>query len=982
MADKGGVTLAKAWVTIIPTTEGAEKSISDAIVPASESAGKEAGKKTGGSLASTMGKSLAGTGATMTAAVTTPLLGIGTAAVGVGMQFESSMQNVAALSGATGDELALLESTARDFGSTTQFSASQAADAMGYMALAGWDTEQMVGGLGGVLQLAAASGMDLAGASDMVTDYLSAFGMQAEDSAYFADMLAYAQANSNTSASALGDAYKNCAANLNAAGQDVETTTSLLAMMANQGLKGSEAGTALNAIMRDITSSMEDGAIHIGETAVAVTDADGNFRDLSDILLDVEAATDGMGDAERAAALQTTFTSDSTKGLNLLLNAGVGEAAAFEEGLRGSTGTAQTMADTMNNSLTGRMAELNSAVEECGIQLFETLAPALTTVVEGVNGAVSAFSNWWSGLDSGTQTLILGAVGVVAALGPVIAGIGGVLLILPGLASGLGTVKTAFSGLSTVLRANPIGIVITAIAGLAAILVTAYNNNEDFRNAVDTAWQWLQDNVGPIFEGIGSAIGGAFEAIQTTVGTIWGAIQSALNGDWSGLSELASTAFEAVSTTIGGVWTNIQTAAGTAWETVKTGLSTTWDGISAAAGPVFEGIGTTVGGVWDSISTTAGTTWATIQSALGSTWETISTTAGPIFEGIGTTIGGVWDGIQTTAGTTWATVSSALSSTWETIKGTASEKFEAVKSNLGTVWENVSTTAGTTWATISSALTSTWESVKSTAKTKFNTLKSNLETTWNNVTSTAGTKWATIKSALTSTWESVKSTASTKFDTLKGNLETTWNNVSTTAGTTWATIQGALGSVWDGISGNASTVFGGMQGTLSGIWDGIKSTAGTTWGAIQSAMSDPIGTAKDLIDGFCGTISGIIGGLDLSLPSIALPHFWVSGGEFPWGIAGQGTPPSFGVDWYAKGGIFNGANLIGVGEAGPEAVVPLNQRGVQPFADAILERLAGGRSATPRQIVIEHMEVRDEYDIEKIARALYRLEREEGLAWA
>ena len=149
--------------------------------------------------------------------------------------------------------------------------------------------------------------MDLAAASDMVTDYMSAFGMEAEKSAYFADLLAYSQANSNTSAEQLGEAYKNCAANLNAAGQDIETTTSLLAMMANQGLKGSEAGTALTAVMRDMTSKMKNGSIQIGKTSVAVMDAAGNYRDMTDILSDVEIATDGMGDAERAMALSSIF---------------------------------------------------------------------------------------------------------------------------------------------------------------------------------------------------------------------------------------------------------------------------------------------------------------------------------------------------------------------------------------------------------------------------------------------------------------------------------------------------------------------------------------------------------------------------------------------------------------------------------------------------------------------------------------------------
>lgn len=330
-----------------------------------------------------------------------------------GRAFESSMSNVAALSGATGDSLQMLEDTAREYGATTQFSASQAADALGYMALAGWDAEQSADALGGVLNLAAASNMDLAQASDMVTDYLSAFNMTADESAYFADMLSYAQANSNTTAEALGEAYRNCAANLNAAGQDVETVTALLASMANQGLKGSEAGTALNAVMRDMTSHMENGAITIGETSVAVMDANGNYRDMTEILADVEAATEGMGDAERAAALSSTFTSDSLRGLNLIMNDGVDNAAAFEEGLRNSAGSAEEMAGIMTDNLSGDLLQLQSAFEELQLSVYEganeplrelvqtvtgSVLPSLTAMINGVRGADAQFGRSLGGL--------------------------------------------------------------------------------------------------------------------------------------------------------------------------------------------------------------------------------------------------------------------------------------------------------------------------------------------------------------------------------------------------------------------------------------------------------------------------------------------------------------------------------------------------------------------------------------------------------
>ena len=326
------------------------------------------------------------------------MVAIGGYAIKVGSDFESAMSNVAAISGATGDDLQMLKDTAKEMGATTQFSATEAANALSYMALAGWDANQSAAALPGVLNLAAASGMELASASDMVTDYMSAFGMSCEQSGYFADMLAYAQSNANTTAELLGESYKNCAANMAAAGQDVETTTSLLAMMANQGLKGSEAGTALAAVMRDLTAKMSDGAIKIGDTSVAVQDANGNYRDLTDILQDVESATNGMGDAEKAAALSSTFTADSIKGLNLILNAGVSNAADFENQLRNSGGTAENMANVMNDNLAGAMKSLQSRAEAFGIAVYESFSVQLK---DAVNAAADALGSLTDAFETG-----------------------------------------------------------------------------------------------------------------------------------------------------------------------------------------------------------------------------------------------------------------------------------------------------------------------------------------------------------------------------------------------------------------------------------------------------------------------------------------------------------------------------------------------------------------------------------------------------
>lgn len=333
------------------------------------------------------------------------------ASVDIGKDFTSMMSEVGAISGASGSQLAQLEQTARDYGATTVFSATEAAEALKYMSLAGWDANQSSAALGGVLNLAAASGMGLGQASDMVTDYLSAFGMQASESTYFADMLAYAQSNSNATAEQLGEAYRNSAANMHAAGQDVETTTSLLEAMANQGYKGSEAGTALAATMRDITQKMDNGAIKIGDTSIAVQDAQGNFRDLTDILTDVEDATDGMGGAQKAAALGSTFTADSIRALNMVLAEGMDTVAGYEEELRSAAGTSEDMAATMNDNLTGDMANMSSAFEEMQLQVFEGLEEPLRGGTQYITNEVIPILTGWLPDAIGTAANGIGKLG-------------------------------------------------------------------------------------------------------------------------------------------------------------------------------------------------------------------------------------------------------------------------------------------------------------------------------------------------------------------------------------------------------------------------------------------------------------------------------------------------------------------------------------------------------------------------------------------
>lgn len=383
----------------------------------------------------------------------------------LGKNYTSVMSEVAAISGASSSDLAMMEDTARQYGATTVFSASEAAEALKYMSLAGWDAQQSTDALGGVLNLAAASSMGLGEASDMVTDYLSAFGMEANKSTYFADMLAYAQSNSNTTAAQLGEAYKNSAANMHAAGQDVETTTSLLEAMANQGRKGSEAGTTLGAMMRDITAKMDDGAIKIGETSIAVQDASGNFRDMTDILTEVGEATEGMGSAQRAAALSSVFTDDSIKGVNMVLAEGMDKVAGYEEALRSATGASEDMAETMNDNLSGDMANMNSAYEEMQLQAFEAMEGPLREGTQWITSDIIPTLTSW--VPDAFGTLASGISKVGNALSPMIKT---VLQNPKAVASAFASIGAGFAAMKTVNTGIKIAGMVSEAGGMASAL--------------------------------------------------------------------------------------------------------------------------------------------------------------------------------------------------------------------------------------------------------------------------------------------------------------------------------------------------------------------------------------------------------------------------------------------------------------------------------------------------------------------------------
>lgn len=351
-------------------------------------------------------KGLKATGAIL-AGTATAIGAIGAASVKVGSDFEASMSKVAAISGATGDDLKALTDKAKEMGATTKFSASESADALQYMAMAGWKTEDMLNGLEGIMNLAAASGEDLATTSDIVTDALTAFGLSAEDSTHFADVLAQASSNANTNVGMMGETFKYVAPVAGALGYTAEDTALAIGLMANSGIKASQAGTSLRSIMSRMAKPTKEVQGAMDKLGVSLTDSNGNMKSLNGVMGDLRNGFAGLSEAEAAEMAAALGGQEAMSGLLAIVNASDDDFDKLSDAIYSCDGAAKRMADTMNDNLQGQITILKSGLEGLGISLYENMEAPLKEVVKEAQNMVQqlqdAFDN--GGLDEVVSTV-------------------------------------------------------------------------------------------------------------------------------------------------------------------------------------------------------------------------------------------------------------------------------------------------------------------------------------------------------------------------------------------------------------------------------------------------------------------------------------------------------------------------------------------------------------------------------------------------
>ena len=844
-----------------------------------------------------VGNSIAGAGKKMMG-VTTVIGGVGVAAVKTAADFDSAMSLVAAVSGATGKDFDALRNKAREMGAKTKFSATEAAEAMNYMAMAGWKTEDMLSGIEGIMNLAAASGEDLATTSDIVTDALTAFGLSAKDSGHFADILAAASSNANTNVSMMGETFKYCAPIAGALGFSAEDTAEAIGLMANAGIKSSQAGTALRTIMNNLAGDVKISGKAIGDVTIATTNADGSMRDLSDILADCRSAFGNLTESEKAQAAESLVGKNAMSGFLALMNAGEGDIEKLSSAIENCDGSAEKMAMTMQDNLAGQLTILKSQLQELAISFGDILMPAIRSIVSKLQGFVDKLN----GMDEGTKRTIVTIALLVASIGPLLIIIGTAIskigVAMQGfvkLANGISKLKVAVQGGAGVLGklggiSAPVLAVVAVIAVLVAAFVHLWKTNEGFRDAIIGTWNRIKDTISGFCQGIVdrlNALGFQFTDIVDVLKTVWDGFCQVLapifEGVFNNIANILSTV-TGVITGILDVFIGIFTGNWSqAWNGIKEIFSSIWNGISS----FFSNILNVIKGVADVVLGWFGTSWNEV-------WTNIKT----FFEGI-------WNGIAT-----------FFTTIWETLKNVVTVGIMAIGSILSAAFNIITLPFRFIWENCKEIIISVWDAIKSKVTTVIHAVASVISTVMN-----------AIKTVFTTVWNAIKTVVTTVVNAIKSVVTTVFNAIKSTATTVWNAIKTAVTTPVNAIKSTVTSVFNSVKSTVASIFNGIKSTATSVWNGIKTAITTPIEAAKNKVKSVVDAIKGFFSGMKITLPHIKLPHFKVTG---KLSIAPPSVP-HLSIDWYKEGGIMtsptifgmNGSSLMAGGEAGAEAILPL-----------------------------------------------------------
>lgn len=774
-------------------------------------------------------------GSSMNKKLTVPIMAGMGASVKTFTTFDDSMRKVAATSGIAADSSSKaymqMRKQAQDLGASTRYSASEVAEGMNYMAMAGWSAEQTMAGIPAVLDLAAASGENLGTTSDIVTDAMTAFGMQAEQAGEFADILAAASSSANTNVSMMGDTFKYVAPVAGSLGFNAKDTAIAIGLMANSGIKGSQAGTALRAGLVNLVHPSESAEKAMKALGISVTDSQGNMKSFRTIMGDLREKMGGLSETQKASAAATIFGKEAMSGWLAIINSSDKDFNKLADAIDNSQGATKRMVNTMEGGLGGAFRSMKSAIEGFAIAIGERLAPYIKKAAQFITELAQKFK----ALSPAQQDNIIKIALVVAAIGPLLMIIGKVI-------AGVKILVTVVQ-----LLASPWTWVILAIVAAVAAFVYFYNTSAKFRNAV----QAIGKVIASVFKVAVTIVSNAVNIIVSVFKGVINAAVSAANG--------LKNAWNGIKTWFTNLWNGVTEWFNSLWSGMKQGPSDAANGVK----DVWQKVKDFFSGLWDSVTQIFSTAWQTIQATVLPIIQPFIDIMLNYWQNLSASFSQIWDGVKQVFQGAWEMIKAIVMGPVLIICDLITGNFSKVGSDLQLIWQSITAGVSMAWNGLLAILSGIWSAILAAGQATWQMLSTAVTTIVNGLVNGVVGLWNSLKNAVINHANATASGASNAWANLRNMVTGIVSGLVGAVVGLWNFLRGSVVSIAHGIVSGAVGAFNGMVG-------GVSSVVGSVRGVLNSlANINLAGAGQAIMNGFLGGLKSAFGAVQSFVGGIA-----------------------------------------------------------------------------------------------------------------